>query len=253
MAYDPDQSNNVFTRDCQGEGLDQHFDYVPLTQEIKQDGLCLDIISANALMMPCSGTSSQKWSYDITSNQIKSTNYCLETEVSGNIKGATCGTTQNQQFIFPESWTMPVQQAALDASTPYHSNSIPPAIWSSNQSCLVDWLNDTMKTCDDSMALLLGSSTSLGTLRAVAKLVNEKGPERMPGTCCLDTSLTSQFFGYHVSYGVKVCYHTFLIYSYLIASTPTFTQYDPATMECQNPGPWHLGITAEACENARGR
>jgi hypothetical protein len=24
-------------------------------------------------------------------------------------------------------------------------------------------------------------------------------------------------------------------------------------MECQNRGPWHLGITAEACENAGGR
>jgi len=76
------------------------------------------------------------------------------------------------------------------------------------------------------MALLLGSSTSLGTLRAIAQEVNDHGPERMPGTCCLDSPLTSKFFGYH---------------------------YDPSAMECQNPGPWHLGITAEACKNARGR
>jgi hypothetical protein len=54
------------------------------------------------------------------------------------------------------------------------------------------------------MKLLLGSSTSLGTLRAIANAVNEKGPEHMPGTCCLDSPMTSQFFGYHVSDGAEV-------------------------------------------------
>jgi len=88
---------------------------------------------------------------------------------------------------------MPEQQSALVANNQYYSHSLPPAIWSS-EVCLVDWLKDATTTCDDSMALLLGSSTSVGTLQDVAKLVNENGPDRMPGTCCLDTSLTSQFF-----------------------------------------------------------
>ena len=31
-------------------------------------------------------------------------------------------------------------------------------------------------------------------------------------------------------------------------------QYDPSRgMACQNRGPWHLGITSRACENAGGR
>jgi hypothetical protein len=225
MAYDPDQSNNVFMTDCQGEGLDQHFDYDPSSQEINQDGLCLDqVVSGmlqgitwyslsftvgNVLMLPCSGADSQKWLL-LGNIRIKSveSGSCLRKK-NNNIELASCTdtTTSNQtRFVFPESWTMPAQQAASVANNQYYSHSLPPAIWSS-EVCVVDWLKDATTTCDDSMALLVGSSTSVGTLRDVAKLVNENGPDRMPGTCCLDTPLTSQYFGYHVSYGVKVRYH----------------------------------------------
>ena len=38
-----------------------------------------------------------------------------------------------------------------------------------------------MYSCDESMSLLLGSTTSVGTLRDIASLINGKGPEYMPG------------------------------------------------------------------------
>ena len=56
-----------------------------------------------------------------------------------------------------------------------------------------------MYSCDESMSLLIGSTTSVGTLRAVANLVNKIGPERMPGECCMDGTTNSEFFGYRVS------------------------------------------------------
>jgi len=255
MVYNPDQSNNVYMSSCEKGGvLGQTFEYNPLTYEIKQDGLCLDIIVdkdewiiqlsnslayfgfeisvGNTLMWPCNGRISQKWSVDIIKNQVKSqtTNGpCLKTEVDGNIIGATClpETNEfiwNQKFLFPESWTMN-EQAVSKTIYPYYSIHVPPAIWSSKV-CHVDWLKNVIKSCDDSMKLLLGSTTSLGTLKSISKVVNMKGPKYMPGTCCLDSPLTSQFFGYY---------------------------FDPSTMECQNRGPWHLGISIEACESAGGR
>ena len=56
-----------------------------------------------------------------------------------------------------------------------------------------------MYSCDESMSLLIGSETSVGRLRSVANLVNEKGAERMPGECCMDSATNSGFFGYRVS------------------------------------------------------
>lgn len=32
-----------------------------------------------------------------------------------------------------------------------------------------------------------------------------------------------------------------------------FSQFDSSSMECQNHGPWHLGISDQACGNAGGR
>ena len=58
-----------------------------------------------------------------------------------------------------------------------------------------------MYSCDESMSLLLGSTTSVGTLRAIADQTNdpEKGSEYMPGECCMDVATNSDFFGYRVS------------------------------------------------------
>lgn len=62
-----------------------------------------------------------------------------------------------------------------------------------------DLVKDVLQTCDESMAFLLGEPTSVGTLRDIAKQVNENGPEFMPGMCCLDTPSNSEWFGYYVS------------------------------------------------------
>ncbi len=40
-----------------------------------------------------------------------------------------------------------------------------------------------MHSCDQTMDFLIGSSTSVGTLRDIATLVEDEGPERMPGMC----------------------------------------------------------------------
>jgi hypothetical protein len=56
-----------------------------------------------------------------------------------------------------------------------------------------------MNRCDESMALLVGSQTSLGTLKAIADLVTAEGPERMPGNCCFDTPTSNdQYLGVNV-------------------------------------------------------
>ena len=57
-----------------------------------------------------------------------------------------------------------------------------------------------MHHCDESMSLLVGPQTSLGALRAIADLVEDEGPDRMPGSCCFDTPTTNdKYFGIHVS------------------------------------------------------
>ena len=82
-----------------------------------------------------------------------------------------------------------------------------------------------MRTCDDSMSLLLGQDMSLGTFNSIVSEVEEKGAEYMPGeclkrgevsqiilfpyllisltnnvgTCCLDDPITSEYFGQQVS------------------------------------------------------
>lgn len=62
-----------------------------------------------------------------------------------------------------------------------------------------DLAKSAMHVCDSSQSLLIGETTSVGTLRAVASLVNEKGPDYMPGECCMDVPTNSDFFGYRVS------------------------------------------------------
>jgi len=61
-----------------------------------------------------------------------------------------------------------------------------------------------MVTCDKSMSLLVGSQTSVGSLRALADLVKDGGP--MPGQCCFDTPTSNpQFFGFSVSSCCSCC------------------------------------------------
>ena len=61
--------------------------------------------------------------------------------------------------------------------------------WNKVTDCQIELLEGVLQTCDDSMSLLLGDTTSLGTLQEInrALKVNELGPEKaMPGSCCLD-------------------------------------------------------------------
>ena len=58
--------------------------------------------------------------------------------------------------------------------------------------------SDAMHSCDESMAHLVGSQSSVGMLKAIAKLVGTN-PEHMPGACCMDNAANSQYFGYNVS------------------------------------------------------
>jgi hypothetical protein len=44
--------------------------------------------------------------------------------------------------------------------------------------------------------------TSVGEVCAISRAVKQDGPEKMLGYCCLDTPLTSQFWGTAVSSAV---------------------------------------------------
>jgi hypothetical protein len=44
---------------------------------------------------------------------------------------------------------------------------------------------NAMRTCDESMSLLVGSELSVGTLKAIVDSMNKDGPSRMPGYCCM--------------------------------------------------------------------
>lgn len=63
-----------------------------------------------------------------------------------------------------------------------------------------------MRTCDDSMELLLGNLMSVGTLQAITKDIEENGVERIPGFCCLDMATTSQYLGENVSNILTISY-----------------------------------------------
>jgi len=97
----------------------------------------------------------------------------------------------------------------------------------------LDLARSAMRQCDESMAFLVGSQASVGRVKAIADLIEEKGPGRMPGFCCLDVSTNSDFLGYDFD-----------------PSRKDSLAKDP--MKCQYNGPWHLGISKEACKNAGG-
>jgi hypothetical protein len=74
--------------------------------------------------------------------------------------------------------------------------------------CPPDIAKTAMNRCDESMALLVGSQTSLGTLKAIADLVKAEGPERMPGSCCFDTPTSNDtYLGVDVRQLFIFCLH----------------------------------------------
>jgi len=58
--------------------------------------------------------------------------------------------------------------------------------------------SEAMQTCDASMAFLIGSSLSVGSLTNLAKAIETDGPEKMPGLCCLDKATDSEYLGHDV-------------------------------------------------------
>ncbi|EJK46274.1 hypothetical protein THAOC_35064, partial [Thalassiosira oceanica] len=139
-----------------------------------------------------------------------------------------------QIFRIPSKWSAVDHEPLYDSARP-----IPTGLWNGDWNkvtdCQIDLLEGVLQTCDDSMSLLLGDMTSLGTLQEINWALNdtELGPEKaMPGSCCLDDPSTSEWFGYYYA---------------------TSVTYEGKPMECQNTGPWHLGISEEACSNAGGR
>lgn len=74
------------------------------------------------------------------------------------------------------------------------------------------------KTCDDSISLLVGSTTSVGMVARYAAIVNAastvgNATDRLPGKCCMDDSLNSEHFGFNVSFGALcICMCTFITY-----------------------------------------
>ncbi|EJK46009.1 hypothetical protein THAOC_35347, partial [Thalassiosira oceanica] len=139
-----------------------------------------------------------------------------------------------QTFRIPSKWSAVDHEPLYDSARP-----IPTGLWNGDWNkvtdCQIDLLEGVLQTCDDSMSLLLGDMTSLGTLQEINGAIqdHELGPEKaMPGSCCLDDPSTSEWFGYYYA---------------------TSVTYEGKPMECQNTGPWHLGISEEACSNAGGR
>ena len=60
--------------------------------------------------------------------------------------------------------------------------------------CKHNQTKDAMQIRDKTIGLLLWEHTSTGNLRAVTILIYQKGPSQIPGTCCLDTVSTSEYF-----------------------------------------------------------
>ena len=66
-----------------------------------------------------------------------------------------------------------------------------------------------MHYCDASMSLLIGSQTSLGTLRAIVDVVNATGLEYMPGQCCFDSPTSNDaYVGIKVRMNLPFCFST---------------------------------------------
>mmetsp|Transcript_27072 Transcript_27072/g.61710 ORF Transcript_27072/g.61710 Transcript_27072/m.61710 type:complete len:1967 (+) Transcript_27072:236-6136(+) len=263
-AYDASQcmdssfsnNNNVLMGSCQEGSPGQVFEYNPRTLAIEQSDLCLDYNKENynVYLNNCEPSDpAQQWYYDY-SNMVLYNNgdadWCLNWS-PGNDDNQNnlylsqgCGIGQlNAQWFIPSTWMPEIMdttpqgrpfQFQLDG---YYSRPIPTGIWNgqwgnaTEEQCPIGVIQEVLDVCDASMSLLLGDITSLGELTEIAKLVVNNGTENMPGSCCLDNPADSEWFGYYYA---------------------TSVTYDGNPMVCQNHGPWHLGMSEEACSNAGG-
>jgi len=261
-AYDGSQcmetplqsNNNVWMSDCQADDPNQAFVYDSRTQAILHttSNLCLDYNTNNynVYLNKCDSVNmGQQWNYDSymnLHNEAEGSSACLDWSPGndGNTQKSLymnpdCTGEYSQKFFIPSTW-MPSQGQTYEFQLEgYYTNPTPTGIWNgqwgaaTDEQCSINMLKGVLETCDASMELLLGGVTSIGTLQEIARLVNdpEYGPEYMPGSCCLDNPANSEWFGYYYA---------------------TSVTYDGQPMECQNRGPWHLGLSEEACSNAGG-
>ncbi|KAL7552006.1 hypothetical protein ACHAWF_015217 [Thalassiosira exigua] len=248
----PNSNNNVWMGNCTDD-LSQVFTFEPRTLAIKHiDGTCIDYDNSNNnvfLNSNCDVRLSQQWYYASSSMALQNNGagggMCLDwnsADSANNLYMHSCDGADNQKWMMPTHW-LPAIVSGVRYGAPstwgdgYIARPIPTGLWNGQwnaekgDNCPIDLMKDVLDACDDSMALLLGDSTSVGILRQIAQQVKENGPDYMPGTCCLDNPYNSEWFGYY--YATSVSYYG-------------------SPMECQNNGPWHLGISVEACTSAGG-
>ena len=127
--------------------------------------------------------------------------------MKASLSKIACYRNGYQQFFVPSSWIPGIYNSDPSKSGSsqnyqfqvdgYVTNPVPSGIWNgqwesqTNSQCPTALLEGVLNICDESMALLLGSDTSIGELRNVSKEVNENGPEYMPGNCCCKSLILS--------------------------------------------------------------
>ena len=119
----------------------------------------------------------------------------LQAKDDGTLEGAShTEDSANQIFSLQKPFIVPHYQMAFLPGFPGPADG---ECWKSQSDQDLSKLG--MRYCDTSMNLLLGKTTSVGTLRAIVKDIKDNGNHRMPGVCCLDNAINSQYFGYNVS------------------------------------------------------
>ena len=162
-----------------------------------------------------------------------------------------------EDFPGTSSRTTGTWQITIDAPTliRFRYESFPPRVYSytytQDEGCLTSQrdtalANTAMNAADESLALLVGNQVSVGTICRYAGIDSEQ----LPGTCCLDDPLDSDFLGYYVSEN----FHLIVAVSPKPPPHLFLSQYDPDNedMNCIDPGPYHLGMSPESCENGGG-
>jgi len=180
--------------------------------------------------LPAQQSSSDGNGYEIFERMQFPIQYKFDIDEEGRV-GSWQGTFENYTIAeippsssgcgqFPGS--KPEPAVFTDQTTPYGKVDQP------CYSCLEDdKLGETvMEFCDQSLTLLAGLEVSAGEINQIAKDIKNHGPERMPGSCCLDTPGNSEYPG---------------------------VPYDPETLQCEHIGPWHLGLSSSACSQAGGK
>ena len=158
-------------------------------------------------MYPCHSGNNQKWQYD-GENRLKTphdSSKCLDWDsTANNLYMYDCHGGNNQKFVLPSHWLPSIKEgsSSTEAELPrtYQVRPVQRGVWekSNDNKCTVNMLRDVVGTCDESFSVLLGNATSVGTLRDIAHLVMEDGPKHMPGSCCLDSATSSEWFGANV-------------------------------------------------------